>query len=85
MLGFAALVPHSPLLIPAIGKERTLMLAKTLTAYQTIGQELRAGKPDSVLILTPHGSTAANDAFTLSISPNYRSNFREFGDLQTAL
>jgi len=40
MLVFAAIVPHSPLLIPSIGKENYLRLKKTVAALDILEMRL---------------------------------------------
>ncbi len=84
MIVFTAIAPHSPLLLPTIGKDHRKKLKKTLDAYQHIEGELYASKPDTIVIISPHGSVLP-DAFPLFISPKYRANLKEFGDLSTSL
>jgi len=47
-------------------------------------QELYAAKPDSILIISPHGKIL-NDAFTINLSADYVSHFKEFGDFSLEL
>ena len=84
MIVFSAIVPHSPLLLPTIGKERQKKLKKTLEAYGAVEQELYAAKPDCLVIFTPHGGTLP-ESLPLFISPKYRANLKEFGDFKTAV
>lgn len=84
MIVFSAIVPHSPLLLPTIGKERQKKLKKTLAAYALIEQDLYASKPDCLVIFTPHGGTLP-ESLPLFITPKYRANLKEFGDFKTAL
>ena len=81
---FSAIVPHPPVLIPTIGKENITRLEKTVTAYEKLEKELRAQKPDTILIISPHGNILEN-AFTLNFSSEYTANFEEFGDFSTKL
>ncbi|MDO8505036.1 MAG: AmmeMemoRadiSam system protein B [bacterium] len=83
MITFAAIAPHSPLLLPTIGKEHQKKLKKTLVAYKTLEEDLYASKTDTLLVLSPHGTILKN-AFSLSIAPSYKTNFKEFGDFVTA-
>lgn len=80
MIVFAAIAPHSPLLIPAIGKEHHNELKKTLSAYGNLEETLYAAKPDTAVVITPHGSTAAEE-LTLFISKKHSVNLKQFGDL----
>lgn len=84
MIVFAAIAPHSPLLLPTIGKEHQEKLSRTLASYRTLAEDLYAAKPDTIVVLTPHGSTLP-DAFALFIAQSYNANLKEFGDFQTAL
>lgn len=84
MIVFASILPHSPLLLPSIGKEHQLKLKKTLAAYVTLEEELYAAKPNTLVIFSPHGSVLP-DTFALFISAVYRANLKEFGDLTTTL
>lgn len=81
-LNFAAVVPHTPLLIPAIGKEKIEHLQSTVTALRQLEQDMYLAKPDLVLIISPHGSLF-DTAFTLNAHTQYTSGFDEFGDFET--
>lgn len=77
-LVFAAVVPHSPVLLPAIGKEHLKKLRKTVTALRRLEQELVDAKPDTILIISPHGAVAEGH-FTLDFGERYVSDLKEFG------
>lgn len=49
----ASLLPHSPLLIPEIGKNNHSVLSKTSAAYQEVGADLQKKEIDTVIILSP--------------------------------
>lgn len=82
MLVFAALTPHSPLLLATVGKEHTTRLQATLEAFLLLEQHLYAAKPDTILIITPHGpkNTAA---YVINFAPRFFAHFEEFSDLIT--
>lgn len=82
MITFAAIAPHSPLLLPAIGKAHHEKLKKTLAAYKTLADDFDASKSETVLVFSPHGP-AVEEAFPLFISPQYAANLKEFGDFAT--
>ncbi len=84
MIIFSAITPHSPLLLPTIGKDNRGKLKKTLAAYKTLEEELYAARPDTIVVISPHG-TVLPDAFSLFIAPHYVTNLKEFGDLTTTL
>ncbi len=80
---FAAIVPHSPLLLPAIGKEHLKKFRKTVTALKRLEQELYAAHPDTILVLSPHGAVEA-DQFVLDFQERYRCDLKEFGIMDSA-
>ncbi|MDD2807773.1 MAG: AmmeMemoRadiSam system protein B [Patescibacteria group bacterium] len=78
-LVFAGILPHPPVLIPEIGKDHVKKLAKTQAAFKALEQDLYAAKPDSILIISPHGNVL-NDAFNINLCSDYKANFKDFGD-----
>jgi AmmeMemoRadiSam system protein B len=76
---FAAITPHPPVLIPEIGKDNLKQIAKTQEAFKKLEQEFYAAKPESVVVISPHGKIF-NDAFNINLSADYTANFKEFGD-----
>jgi len=73
-----AFLPHSPLLIPEIGRANFNFLTKTTAAYQQIGQELKNQSIDDLIIISPHGLSAAN-SFTLNVAPEMEVILKDFG------
>lgn len=80
-LVFAAITPHSPLLIPSIGKEHISQLAKTAEAFKRLEEDLYVSKAETVIIISPHGQI--KDVFTLNLAPEFDGNLEEFGDFST--
>ncbi len=81
---FSAITPHSPILIPSIGKENLSRLKATKSAMEKLEEDLRANDPDTILVISPHGLTQ-QDAFTINLNPEFEANFEEFGDFTTKL
>lgn len=79
---FAAITPHAPILIPAIGKDNTKQLYLTNDAFFKLSEKLSLINPDTILIISPHG-LLQNNAFTLNLNPSYAANFEDFGDFST--
>lgn len=73
----SAILPHSPLLIPEIGRANYEFLGQTLTAYQKIQEQLAELEPETVIIITPHG-LSGND-FNLNAAPEMEINLQDFG------
>lgn len=82
MIVFAAIVPHSPLLLPSIGKEHQQKLAKTLAAFQDIEQSLYLSKPETLCIIAPHGPRYP-DSFSANMAGSYTGTLKSFGDFST--
>lgn len=84
MIVFAGIVPHSPLLLPSIGKEHRSKLAATVAAIAEIEQALYLVKPDTICIIAPHGARYP-DAFSINLADKYTGNFKTFGDFSTTV
>ena len=82
MITSAFITPHSPILIPAIGKANTLLLEKTLAAYKKIETKLLAEPVETIIVISPH-SLETNTAFAMNIVPEFTLNFESFGDFAT--
>ncbi len=83
-LVFAAITPHPPLLIPSIGKDEIKKVAKTKQALDELEERLYATHPDTIIIISPHGSYFP-DVFTINFCTEYFAEMRQFGDLSTKL
>lgn len=84
MIVLAAIVPHSPLLAPTIGKEHREKLTDTLNAYDELAQSLYLAKPETIVILSPHAPMYP-DAFSGNIAPSFKGSLKEFGDHGTEI
>lgn len=85
MLSFACFVPHSPILIPEVGKENLDQLKSTVEAYKTLENDLYSSKPDIILLISSHANTQEGPYFTINQSPKLSVDFKKFGDLVTKL
>lgn len=84
MLTFAAICPHPPILIPTIGQENLEKIKQTVKALEELKKSLEEAKPDSIIIISPHGALLA-DAFTLNLAPKYVASYEDFGEFSTKL
>ncbi|MFZ6015188.1 MAG: AmmeMemoRadiSam system protein B [Patescibacteria group bacterium] len=84
MIVFGAIVPHSPLLIPTIGKEHQAKLQKTIDACKQIEQALYLTKPETLVIIAPHGPRYP-DAFSANMAGSYTGSLKSFGDFSTTV
>lgn len=78
----SAITPHSPLLIPNIGKENLELLNKTREACDKIKEDIYASQIDTLVIISSHGGFE-DEVFNVNLSPSFRINFEEFGDFST--
>ncbi|MBI4133166.1 hypothetical protein HY478_00980 [Candidatus Uhrbacteria bacterium] len=82
MLVFAAITPHSPLLLPTIGRGKEKQLAGTHKAFEELAAKLKEARPDVLLVISPHGPVV-RDAITLNLHEAYEGDLSEFGDIGT--
>ena len=83
MIVFSAIVPHSPLLLPEIGKSHAKKLAQTVAGIAEIEQSMYVTRPDTLCVISPHGQVLA-DAFGINLSAQYATSFKDFGDFKTS-
>lgn len=84
MIVFGAIVPHSPLLIESIGKDQRTKLQTTLEAIAQIEQDLYLAKPETLVIIAPHGPRYP-DAFSTNMAGSYTGTLKSFGDFSTTV
>lgn len=82
MIVFAAFTPHTPLLLPPIGKETLERMSATADAMERLGEDLRAARPDTIVIISAH-ATQHDGAFSANLHDSYLVDMRDFGDLTT--
>ncbi len=78
----AAIVTHSPILIPEIGKLNQQILNKTVDAYTELARELQGNDIETIVIISPHGQIQAN-CFTINVGPELSIDLSSFGFLGT--
>ncbi len=79
---FAAIAPHSPLLVPNIGKENTAQFSATLNAAEKVAAALANSAAETIIVLSSKGP-AFEKSFGINISPRFKANLELFGDLVT--
>jgi len=85
MITFACFVPHSPILIPEVGKENLDRLKETVEAYRNLEADLYSVKPDIIVVISSHANIQTGEFFTINQQPKLSVNFKKFGDLVTKL
>lgn len=78
-LVFAAIVPHSPLLISTIGKEHATALQRTISSLMRIDEALVASGADTLICITSHISLD-KPALIFNSCQSYDANFEAFGE-----
>lgn len=76
------LMPHPPLIIPSVGKGQEKEIQNTIDACNTVGEEISKLKPETIVIITPHG-TMFSDAMAISDEEEIKGNFTKFRDFDT--
>lgn len=80
MIVFAGIVPHSPLLIPSIGKENLTQMQQTTDAMRLLSEELYATHPDTIVLISTHAAHHA-EAFSVNLHDTYAVDLSGFGDM----
>lgn len=71
------LMPHPPIIIPDIGKGEEKKIDKTTKACNEIGVEIASLKPETIVLITPHG-TMLPDAIAISDEDRITGDLRNF-------
>jgi aromatic ring-opening dioxygenase LigB subunit len=78
------IVPHPPLLIPAVGGRDRETVRSTYQAMDKLGRELAAAQVDVLVMISPH-TPLMRDAFTIKVSPVLEGSFASFGQPQVRI
>jgi MEMO1 family protein len=78
----AAIVTHSPILIPEIGKLNQQLLKKTVDAYSELARQLQGNDIETIIVISPHGQIQ-DKYFTINIGPELYIDLSDFGFLGT--
>jgi AmmeMemoRadiSam system protein B len=74
----AAMAPHPPLIVPAVGRGGEAQIAQTTQAYEKTARQIAAWQPETVVIITPH-SVMYQDYIHISPGAGARGDFGRFG------
>ena len=72
------MVPHPPLIVPAIGRGGEKKIAETTAAYERVAQDIARVAPDTIVIISPHSVMYA-DYFHISPGSAAAGDFGRFG------
>ena len=73
----AYMVPHPPMIVPAVGKGGEKQIAKTVAAYETVAAEIAEIRPETIIITSPHSVMYA-DYFHVSPGEKASGDFGAF-------
>jgi hypothetical protein len=78
----AAVLPHSPFLLPAIAKANWPLVKNTIDNCDLIAKEFYANKVETLLIFSPHCEKSAEAQIYVGPA-EVTGNLKEFGDIDT--
>ena len=80
----AIIVPHPPLIIPAVGRGREQEVQATIDAYRTAAKQVAAWEPEVLIITSPH-QIMYSDYFHISPGRGATGDMAAFGASETKL
>lgn len=78
MIKGAFMVPHPPLIVPAVGKGEEQKIQNTIDAYHEVGRRIGGLRPETIVLLSPHQVMYA-DYFHISPGNGAKGDFSQFG------
>ena len=73
----AFVVPHPPMIVPAVGRGSEAQIEETARAYEQVAEEIAALRPETILITSPHAVMYA-DYFHISPGRGAKGSFADF-------
>jgi AmmeMemoRadiSam system protein A len=80
----AGLLPHAPIIVPAVAGSRAREVADTTSAAHLLAGELLATGPDALVVTAPHGLRHPTD-LTLQTGPRVAGDLARFGAEQVTI
>lgn len=74
----AYILPHPPVMIEEIGRKDALKVSNTVKALEEVSTKIAEQKPDTIIIITPHGPLF-RDGMTFWMEDRLIGSFKEFG------
>ncbi|MBQ1507803.1 MAG: AmmeMemoRadiSam system protein A [Erysipelotrichaceae bacterium] len=71
------MVPHPPMIVPAIGKGSEDSIEETIKAYEEVAKQIGELRPDTIIITSPHSVMYA-DYFHISPGKKAEGSFSRF-------
>ena len=80
----AFIFPHPPIIVAEVGKGQESAAQATINAVEEAARRIAELKPDTILLITPHGNMLS-DALTISGDAVLQGSFSNFGAPQVKL
>ena len=77
------MVPHPPMIVPAVGRGSEAEVEETTRAYERIADEIAEIEPETIIISSPH-TVMYSDYFHISPGKGARGSFGDFGAPQVS-
>ena len=74
----AYLVPHPPMIVPAVGRGGERQVERTTRAYEQVAEEIAVLRPETIILSSPH-TTLYLDYFHISPGRSASGSFSQFG------
>ena len=71
------MVPHPPLIVPAVGRGGETEIEETTAAYKRVAEEIASLRPETIIITSPHSIMYA-DYFHISPGKAAKGSFADF-------
>ena len=78
---FAGLMPHAPILVPGVGRERLAEARATATAMTMVAAHAVASRPETLVLISPH-SPRRPGTFGIWQMPRLHGSLERFGSSQ---
>ncbi|HEY3314807.1 MAG TPA: AmmeMemoRadiSam system protein A [Bacillota bacterium] len=80
----AGLSPHPPIIVPEVGQGEVARARRTREALQELARRVKAARPDTVIIISPH-APVFRDATAILAEPKLEGSFSSFGAGKVAI
>ena len=74
----AYMVPHPPMIVPAVGRGSEKQVEETIRSYEKTASEIASLAPETIIISSPH-SIMYSDYFHISPGRSAVGSFKDFG------
>lgn len=74
----AFLMPHPPILVPAVGNGREKQIRQTALACKSVAEKIKAIAPDTIVLVSPHAQ-AYDDGFMITGGDEFKEDLSLFG------